>query len=171
MGSRLERPTAGPAAERCSPSSNSQQLPAAARQLTCRLMVTLGVALMFFRLANKLTHAGGVDGLPASPSAPSWVRPGDMFGRAGYIYSVVMLFVLFWLAPKRCIRPSARPARRIHERAAHAPPLGVAVQSPPGQDPAPSARPMPAWPGHWRRPTSSSHARRAELFQRSADCS
>ena len=94
-----------------------------------RLMVTLGVALMFFELANKLTRiTGGVDGLPGITIGPILgVFDFDMFGRAGYIYSVVVLFVLFWLARRLVHSPFGQSLRGIRMNALRMPALGVPV--------------------------------------------
>ena len=94
-----------------------------------RLMVTLGVALMFFELANKLTRiTGGVDGLPGITIGPILgVFDFDMFGRAGYIYSVVVLFALFWLARRLVHSPFGQSLRGIRMNALRMPALGVPV--------------------------------------------
>ena len=94
-----------------------------------RLMVTLGVALMFFELANKLTRiTGGVDGLPGITIGPILgVFDFDMFGRTGYIYSVVVLFVLFWLARRLVRSPFGQSLRGIRMNALRMPALGVPV--------------------------------------------
>ncbi len=94
-----------------------------------RLMVTLGVALMIFELANKLTRiTGGVDGMPGIEIKPILgVFDFDMFGRTGYIYSVVVLFVLFWLARRLVRSPFGQSLRGIRMNALRMPALGVPV--------------------------------------------
>ena len=64
-----------------------------------RLMVTLGVSLMLYELANKLTDfTGGVDGLQGVEVKPLLgLFPFDIYGRTGYIYCFVVLFILFWV--------------------------------------------------------------------------
>ncbi|MEZ5606326.1 MAG: branched-chain amino acid ABC transporter permease [Burkholderiaceae bacterium] len=94
-----------------------------------RLMVTLGVALMIFELANKMTHiTGGVDGMPGITIGPILgVFDFDMFGRTGYVYSVVVLFVLFWLARRLVRSPFGQSLRGIRMNALRMPALGVPV--------------------------------------------
>jgi branched-chain amino acid transport system permease protein len=96
-----------------------------------RLMVTLGVALMLFELANKLTEfTGGVDGLQGMEIKPLLgMYPFDMFGRTGYIYCVVVLFVMFWLARRLVHSPFGQSLRGIHQNVLRMPALGVPVKS------------------------------------------
>lgn len=96
-----------------------------------RLMVTLGVSLMLFELANKLTDfTGGVDGLPGVEMKPLLgLFAFDMFGRTGYIYCVVVLFIMFWLARRLVHAPFGRSLRGISQNVARMPALGVPVKS------------------------------------------
>lgn len=62
-----------------------------------RLMVTLGIGLMLFELANKAAFiTGGVDGLSGMMM---WNLFGifefDLYGQTAYIYTFVVLFILF----------------------------------------------------------------------------
>jgi branched-chain amino acid transport system permease protein len=65
-----------------------------------RLMVTLGVALVLRELANRYSGlTGGADGLQGVTMAPVLgLFRFDLFGRTGYVYSLVVLFLLFLLA-------------------------------------------------------------------------
>lgn len=94
-----------------------------------RLMVTLGVALMLYELANKFTSfTGGVDGLPGIEVKPVLgVFEFDMFGRVGYVYSMVVLFVMFWLARRLVHSPFGQSLRGIHMNVLRMPALGVPV--------------------------------------------
>ncbi|WP_345797745.1 branched-chain amino acid ABC transporter permease [Castellaniella sp. MT123] len=94
-----------------------------------RLMVTLGVALMLYELANKFTRiTGGVDGMPGIEIKPILgVFDFDMFGRVGFIYSVVVLFVLFWVARRLVYSPFGQSLRGIHMNVLRMPALGVPV--------------------------------------------
>lgn len=94
-----------------------------------RLMVTLGVALMLYELANKFSSVtGGVDGIPGIEIGPVLgLFEFDMFGRVGYIYSVVVLFVLFWLARRLVHSPFGQSLRGIQMNAQRMPALGVPV--------------------------------------------
>jgi len=65
-----------------------------------RLMVTLGVSLVLRELANRYSDiTGGADGLQGITMAPVLgLFRFDLFGHTAYIYSLVVLFVLFLLA-------------------------------------------------------------------------
>src|SRR6204780_4567015 len=79
-----------------------------------RLMVTLGVSLMLGELANRYSNiTGGADGLQGVTIAPT---PGmfhcGLYGRTGYIYSLIVLFVCFVIARRIVYSPfglSLRP--------------------------------------------------------------
>ncbi|WP_298015815.1 branched-chain amino acid ABC transporter permease [uncultured Castellaniella sp.] len=94
-----------------------------------RLMVTLGVALMLYELANKFTSiTGGVDGMPGVEIKPILgIFNFDMFGRVGFIYSVIVLFVLFWLARRMVYSPFGQSLRGIRMNVLRMPALGVPV--------------------------------------------
>src|SRR4029079_10326380 len=65
-----------------------------------RLMVTLGVALILFELANRFDNiTGGADGLQGVVIAPLLgMFPFGLSGRTAYAYSLIVLFVLVLLA-------------------------------------------------------------------------
>lgn len=94
-----------------------------------RLMVTLGVALMLYELANKFTGiTGGVDGIPGIEIAPIFgIFNFDMFGRVGYVYSVIVLFILFWFARRLVFSPFGQSLRGIRMNVLRMPALGVPV--------------------------------------------
>ena len=94
-----------------------------------RLMVTLGVSLMLYEVANKLTDlTGGVDGLQGIEMKPLLgLFPFDIVGRTGYIYCVVVLFVLFWIARRLVHSPFGLALRGIRQNAARMPALGAPV--------------------------------------------
>ncbi|OWT56240.1 branched-chain amino acid ABC transporter permease [Candidimonas nitroreducens] len=94
-----------------------------------RLMVTLGVSLMLFELANKLTDlTGGVDGLQGVVLRPLLGRyEFDLYGRTGYIYCVVVLFALFWLARRLVHAPLGLGLRGVRQNILRMPALGVPV--------------------------------------------
>src|SRR6266581_358512 len=95
-----------------------------------RLMVTLGVSLMLFEAANKLTDlTGGVDGLPGVEIKPLLgLFSFDLYGRTAYIYCVVVLFVLFWLARRLVNAPFGAGLRGIRQNALRMPALGMPVK-------------------------------------------
>src|SRR5713226_3958177 len=58
-----------------------------------RLMVTLGVSLVLREIANQLDITGGADGLQGIVMEPVLGRFAfDIFGHAGYVYSLTVLF-------------------------------------------------------------------------------
>src|SRR6476469_8908764 len=65
-----------------------------------RLMVTLGIALLLEALAERFSNiTGGTDGLQGIEMQPILGEiPFDMFGKAGFFYSLAVLFVLFLVA-------------------------------------------------------------------------
>jgi branched-chain amino acid transport system permease protein len=65
-----------------------------------RLMVTLGVALVLRELANRYSNlTGGADGLQGVTVAPVLgLFRFDLFGHTAYVYSLIVLFLLFLLA-------------------------------------------------------------------------
>jgi branched-chain amino acid transport system permease protein len=96
-----------------------------------RLMVTLGVALMLFEAANKLTAiTGGLDGLQGVEIKPLLGLFGfDMVGRTAYIYCVVVLFVLFWIARRIVHSPFGVSLQGIRLNAFRMPALGTPVNA------------------------------------------
>jgi len=65
-----------------------------------RLMVTLGVALVLRELANRYSGlTGGADGLQGVTMAPVLgLYRFDLFGHTAYVYSLIVVFLLFLLA-------------------------------------------------------------------------
>ena len=94
-----------------------------------RLMVTLGVSLMLFEAANKLTaFTGGVDGLQGVEMKPLLGRFAfDIVGRTGYVYCVAVLFILFWIARHLVHSPFGLALRGIRQNALRMPALGAPV--------------------------------------------
>lgn len=64
-----------------------------------RLMVTLGVSQLLYEIANKARFTGGADGLQGVVMGPILgVFEFDIFGKVGYAYSLIVLFVAFLFA-------------------------------------------------------------------------
>ena len=96
-----------------------------------RLMVTLGVAMMLFELANKLTFiTGGVDGLQGIEMKPIFGTFGfDMVGKTAYWYTMVVLFLMFWAARKLVHSPFGLSIKGIRLNVARMPALGAPVNA------------------------------------------
>lgn len=94
-----------------------------------RLMITLGVALMLYELANDLSGiTGGTDGLLGIAMKPILgLFEFDFYGRVGYSYAAVVLFVMFWFARRLVHSPLGQSLRGIHMNPARMPALGVPV--------------------------------------------
>lgn len=96
-----------------------------------RLMVTLGVAMMLFEVANKLTAiTGGVDGLQGIEMQPLFgLFRFDMVGKTAYWYAVLVLFFLFWSARKLVHSPFGLSLKGIRLNVARMPALGAPVNA------------------------------------------
>jgi branched-chain amino acid transport system permease protein len=94
-----------------------------------RLMVTLGVAMMLYEAANKLTDiTGGVDGLQGMAVQPLLGRFAfDLYGRTAYWYSMGVLFALFYLARRLVHSPLGLSLRGIRLNVGRMPALGTPV--------------------------------------------
>jgi branched-chain amino acid transport system permease protein len=94
-----------------------------------RLMVTLGVAMMLYEAANKLTDiTGGVDGIQGITVEPLLGRFAlDLYGKTAYWYSLSVLFVLFWVARRLVNSPIGLSLRGIRQNVGRMPALGTPV--------------------------------------------
>jgi len=94
-----------------------------------RLMVTMGVSLMLYEAANKLTeYTGGIDGLQGVDVKPILgLFSFDLYGNAAYVYCFVVLFALFWLARRLVHSPFGSSLIGIRQNAARMPALGTPV--------------------------------------------
>jgi len=94
-----------------------------------RLMVTLGVALILYELANKLDWlTGGADGLTGVTMMPLFGRfEFDLFGRTAYLYSITVLAVLFFIARFIVHSPFGMSLHVIRQNPLRAAIMGVPV--------------------------------------------
>jgi branched-chain amino acid transport system permease protein len=94
-----------------------------------RLMVTLGIALLLRELANKFSNiTGGSDGLQGIEMAPILGQFSfDIFGKVGFIYCLVELFVLFLLARRIVNSPFGLSLRAIRNNPLRASAIGIPV--------------------------------------------
>ena len=96
-----------------------------------RLMVTLGVAMMLFELANKLTPiTGGVDGLSGIEVLPLFgAFEFDLYGKTAFWYALAVLFVLFWVARRLVDSPFGLSLKGIRLNVGRMPALGTPVNA------------------------------------------
>lgn len=96
-----------------------------------RLMVTLGVAMMLYEVANKLTFiTGGVDGLQGIEMKPILGQfRFDLYGKTAYWYVLVILFGLFWVARKLVHSPFGLSLKGIRLNVGRMPAIGAPVNA------------------------------------------
>lgn len=94
-----------------------------------RLMVTLGVALVLREIANRYAWlTGGADGLQGVTMAPVLgMFRFDLFGHTAYVYSLVVLFVLFLLARRIVNSPFGLSLLAVKGNALRASAIGIPV--------------------------------------------
>src|SRR5437588_679458 len=94
-----------------------------------RLMVTLGIALLLEALAERFSNiTGGTDGLQGIEMAPILgLFAFDMFGKTGFFYSLIVLFLLFLLARRIVNSPFGLSLRAIRNNPLRASAIGVPV--------------------------------------------
>ena len=83
-----------------------------------RLMVTLGIGLMMYELANQAARiTGGVDGLSDMVVGPLLgVFAFDLAGKTGYAYSLIVLFAVFCVCRRVVRSPFGLSLRGIRDR-------------------------------------------------------
>lgn len=94
-----------------------------------RLMVTLGIASMMYPLSIQWTSlTGGSDGLQGIAIAPILgLYRFDMFGKTGFIYCLIVLFVLFLVARRVVHSPFGLSLRAIKNNPLRAAAIGIPV--------------------------------------------
>ncbi len=94
-----------------------------------RLMVTLGVSLVLREIANKWSEiTGGADGLQGITMAPVLgLFEFDLFGKTAYVYSLVVLFVLFVLARRIVNSPFGLSLKAVKGNPLRASGIGISV--------------------------------------------
>ncbi len=94
-----------------------------------RLMVTLGVGLLMFEVANHASSiTGGVDGLTDLPIGALFGKiPFGLDGRAACAYGFAILFLVFLLARRLVQSPFGLALRGIRENVRRMPAIGVNV--------------------------------------------
>ncbi len=94
-----------------------------------RLMLTLGIGLMLFEVANKASSiTGGVDGLSGIAMEKLFgVFEFDLNGHVAYLYSLIVLFTLFLLVRRLVHSPFGLSLTGVREQARRMPALGANV--------------------------------------------
>jgi branched-chain amino acid transport system permease protein len=92
-----------------------------------RLMVTLGVALILYELANRFdTITGGADGLRGVVMGPLLGKFAfDLGGRVAYLYSLAVLVVLFFVARRIVHSPFGYALKAIRDNPRRATAIGI----------------------------------------------
>ena len=95
-----------------------------------RLMITLGVAAILYELANKLDFTGGADGLQGVTIGPLLGRfEFDLYGRAAYAYSLVVLIAGLLIARRIVASPFGWSLRAIRDNRLRAAAIGLNVDA------------------------------------------
>jgi branched-chain amino acid transport system permease protein len=93
-----------------------------------RLMVTLGVALVLREIANRLDITGGADGLQGVEMQPILGHfQFDIFGTTAYVYSLIVLFILFLVARRIANSPFGLSLRSVKGNPLRASAIGIHV--------------------------------------------
>ena len=93
-------------------------------------MVTLGIGLMLFEAANQASSiTGGVDGLSGVEMRKIFGVFGfGLDGKTAYVYSLVVLFLVFFFARTLVRSPFGLSLRGIREGERRMPAIGVSVR-------------------------------------------
>jgi branched-chain amino acid transport system permease protein len=96
-----------------------------------RLMVTLGIGLMLYEAANQASAiTGGVDGLSGVEMRPLFGLFGfGLDGKTAYLYSLVVLFIVFNGARALVRSPFGLSLKGIREGERRMPAIGASVRS------------------------------------------
>ena len=94
-----------------------------------RLMVTLGIGLMLFEVANQIPSiTGGADGLSGvTMDKVLGLFAFDLTGTTAYVYSLVVLFVLFVAMRRIVSSPFGLSLRGVRENVRRMPAIGAPV--------------------------------------------
>src|ERR1700746_3906062 len=95
-----------------------------------RLMVTLGVSLMLYEVANRYSDlTGGADGLQGVTVAPIFgLFRFDLYGHNGYVYCLIVLFICFVIVRRIIYSPFGLSLRSIKGNNLRAAAIGIPVK-------------------------------------------
>lgn len=94
------------------------------------LMVTLGIGLICYEIANKWNSlTGGDDGLQGMNVTPLLGRfTFDIDGKVGFVYSFIVIFILYLVARRLVNSPFGLALKGIRENVRRVPALGIGVR-------------------------------------------
>ncbi len=94
-----------------------------------RIMVTLGISLIFGELANRYSNlTGGADGLQGVDIKPIFgLFRFDLYGHNGYIYSLIVLFICFVVVRRIVYSPFGLSLRSLKGNPLRASAIGIPV--------------------------------------------
>ncbi len=94
------------------------------------LMVTLGIGLICYEIANKWNGmTGGDDGLQGMQVTPLLgLFTFDIDGKVGFVYSFIVIFLLYLLARRLVNSPFGLALKGIRENVRRVPALGIGVR-------------------------------------------
>jgi branched-chain amino acid transport system permease protein len=94
------------------------------------LMVTLGIGLICYEIANKwIGLTGGDDGLQGMQVTPLLgIFTFDIDGKVGFVYSFIVTFLLYLLARRLVNSPFGLALKGIRENVRRVPALGIGVR-------------------------------------------
>jgi len=93
-----------------------------------RLIITLGIGLMLWEVANKAGEiTGGVDGLSFTSGKLFGIWNFDIGGRTAFLYALAVVFILFLVARRLVDSPLGLSLRGIREGGKRMPAIGAPV--------------------------------------------
>jgi branched-chain amino acid transport system permease protein len=93
------------------------------------LLVTLGINLVLYEIANKAaTITGGVDGLPITFKPVLGIFDYGLYGRTSYIYTLVFVFLVYLVARRIVHSPFGLALKGMRENWNRMPALGAALR-------------------------------------------
>ena len=96
-----------------------------------RLMITLGIGLLLYEVANRATDiTGGVDGLQGIAVGKVFgLFTFDLYGKTAYLYVLVVSFLLFVMVRSLMTAPYGLSLRSIRENQQRAVAIGIPIRA------------------------------------------
>lgn len=93
------------------------------------LLVTLGINLVLYEIANKaFTITGGVDGLRIEFQPVLGIFDYDLYGKTSYIYTLIVVFLVYLVARRIVYSPFGLALKGMRENWGRMPALGAALR-------------------------------------------